>query len=340
MVSKEKGTTTGIYSEEIEKRESRTNWVLYKEDIRRMQEHVEQQDEGSHASQHQFKTCPMDSKMENTDAKKETKKRMEGIIALNQLMDEVCLSLMFKDKEIKRFDEDRLRRMHNHYMQEYFESISKEGEGLEQDTINIKGNLYTTKVQSFTDFVAFLNLVKLDDVVSQEWDYFRKRFNMVVKWFFNHYLNRSLPGNIPPIINEFDMVGEIKWLNPKGNGEEIRRCYMNFLEILTSHYKTARAPRQGNMDTMLGPARRDRECHHQGEIGRDGAQWRRPAVLKEKGNIEHFGVQLEDTNEGPEEPIQGHYKGNQNLYAESSSRVKEEYGPSTDNSSDDFTVIT
>nr|GEY36947.1 ARID DNA-binding domain-containing protein [Tanacetum cinerariifolium] len=184
------------------------------------------------------------------------------------------LSLMFKDKEIKRFDEDRLGRMHNHYMQEYFESISKEGEELEQDTINIKGNLYTTKVQSFTDFVAFLNLVKLDDVVSQEWDYFRKRFNMVVKWFFNHYLNRSLPGNIPPIINgveihlfdlykiienlggylsvhfsqEFDMVGEIMGLS-KGNGEEIRRCYMNFLKILTSHYKTARAPRQGNMDT-------------------------------------------------------------------------------------------
>nr|GEY97625.1 hypothetical protein [Tanacetum cinerariifolium] len=49
---------------------------------------------------------------------------------------------------------------------------------LEQDTINIKGNLYTTKVQSFTDFVALFNLVKLDDVVSQEWDYFRKRFNM------------------------------------------------------------------------------------------------------------------------------------------------------------------
>nr|GEV04255.1 ARID DNA-binding domain-containing protein [Tanacetum cinerariifolium] len=138
---------------------------------------------------------------------------------------------------------------------------------------------------------------------------------------------------------EFDMIGEIMGLS-KGKGEEIRRCYMNFLEILTSHYKTARAPRQGNMDTMLGPARRDRECHHQGEIGRDGAQWRRPAVLKEKGIIEHFDEQLEDTNEGPEEPIQGHYKGDQNLYAESSSRVKKEYGSSTGNSSDDFTVIT
>ncbi|GJV67295.1 ARID DNA-binding domain-containing protein [Tanacetum coccineum] len=218
------------------------------------------------------------------------------------------LSLMFKDKEIKRFDEDRLRKMHNHYMQKYFESISKEGEGLEQDTVRIKGNLYTTKVQSFNDFVAFLNLVKLDDV-------------------------------------EFDMVGEIMGLS-KGNGEEIKRCYMNFLEILTSHFKTARAPRQGHMDTMLEPARRDRECLgcHQWEIGEDGAQRRRPAVLKGKGIMEHFGVQLEDTNESPEEPTQGHYKGNQNLqrlYAEpSSSRVKKEFGSSTDNSSDDFTVIT
>ncbi|GKA74805.1 hypothetical protein Tco_0781107 [Tanacetum coccineum] len=242
------------------------------------------------------------------------------------------LSLMFKDKEIKRFDEDRLWRMHNHYMQEYFESISKEGERLEQDTINIKGNLYTTKIMENLGGYLSVHFSQEFDMVGEIMGLSKGRFNMVVKWFFNHYLNRSLPGNIPPIINEFDMVGEIKWLNPKGNGEEIRRCYMNFLEILTSHYKTAKAPRQGNMDTMLGPARRDRECHHQGEIGRDGAQWRRPAVLKEKGNIEHVGVQLEDTNEGPEEPIQGHYKGNQNLYAESSSRVKEEYGPSTDNS--------
>nr|GEY85494.1 bulb-type lectin domain-containing protein [Tanacetum cinerariifolium] len=172
--------------------------------------------------------------------------------------DEICLSLMFKDKEIKIFDEDRLRRMHNHYIQEYFESIPKEGEGLEQDTVRIKGNLYTTK-------------------------------------------------------SEFDMVGEIMGLS-KGNGEEIRKCYMNFLEILTSHFKTARAPMQGNMDTMLEPTRRDREClgYHQGKIGEDGAQWRRPAVLKKKGIIEHFGVQLEDTNESPEEPTQGHYKGDQN----------------------------
>ncbi|GJZ74444.1 ARID DNA-binding domain-containing protein [Tanacetum coccineum] len=354
----EKGTAVGIHSEEIEERKPAILVPGYL-----------------------VNNMSMDYKVENTNANKETKRRMEGIIATKPTVlitypetihfsttcmirdtdltgwDEIwrkvtlnilsleqlekqgfqvtydgnrcSLSLMFKDKEIKRFDEDRLRRMHNHYMQKYFESISKEGEGLEQDTVRIKGNLYTTKVQSFNDFVAFLNLVKLDDVVSQEWDYFRQRFNMVVKWFFNHYLKRSLPGTIPPVINgveihlfdlykimenlggylsvhfsqEFDMVGEIMGLS-KGNGEEIKRCYMNFLEILTSHFKTARAPRQGHMDTMLEPARRDREClsYHQWEISEDGAQRRRPAVLKEKGIMEHFGVQLDDTNESPEEP--------------------------------------
>ncbi|GJV16309.1 ARID DNA-binding domain-containing protein [Tanacetum coccineum] len=397
---------------------------------------------------HIVKTCPMDYKVEKTDAKKETKRRMEGIIATkptvlitypetihfsitcmirvtdltgwdeiwyvtDQIDRHVCYKLdafcnIKEEFSVTKLENQRkllftyglgeilieengkshiipgvyyapevtlnilsLEQLEKQGFQKYFESISKEGEGLEQDTVRIKGNLYTTKVQSFNDFVAFLNLVKLDDVVSQEWDYFRQRFNMVVKWFFNHYLKRSLPGTIPPVINgveirlfdlykimenlggylsvhfsqEFDMVGEIMGLS-KGNGEEIKRCYMNFLEILTSHFKTARAPRQGHMDTMSEPARRDSECLgcHQWEIGEDGAQRRRPAVLKGKGIMEHFGVQLEDTDEGPEEPTQGYYKGNQNLqrlYAEpSSSRVKKEFGSSTDNSSDDFTVIT
>ncbi|GJV91182.1 probable serine/threonine-protein phosphatase 2A regulatory subunit B'' subunit TON2 isoform X2 [Tanacetum coccineum] len=87
------------------------------------------------------------------------------------------LSLMFKDKKVQNFDEDRMRKMQNQYLQDYFESITKKKEGMEQDLVRIKGNLYTTKVQTFNDFVAFLNLIKHDDVVSQEWDFFRNRFN-------------------------------------------------------------------------------------------------------------------------------------------------------------------
>nr|GEY73431.1 ARID DNA-binding domain-containing protein [Tanacetum cinerariifolium] len=369
----EKGTAVGIHSEAIKERKPITDWLLYEENFRRMQKHVKEQDEGN--------------------AKKETKRRMEGIKAIKptvlitypktihfsttcmikdtyltgwdeiwykkflftygmgeilieangkshiihgvyyapevtlnilslELLEKQCfqvnydgnrcnLSLMFTDKEIKRFDEDRLRRMQNQYLQEYFESITKEGEGLEQDTVRIKGNLYSAKVQSFNDFVAFLNLVKIDDV-------------------------------------EFDMVEEIMGLS-KGIGEEIKRCYMNYLEILISHFKTARAPRQGHNDALLEPAWRaekDREClgSHQWEIGDNGAQKRRPAVLKGKKFMEHFDVQLEDTTKSPEEPTQVHYKGYQKLqrlYTDpSSSRIKEEYGSSTSRTSDDFTVIT
>ncbi|GJX19715.1 ARID DNA-binding domain-containing protein [Tanacetum coccineum] len=141
-----------------------------------------------------------------------------------------------------------------------------------------KGSLLN-KVQTFIEFGYFYNLIKNDDIISQEWDYFRDRFNKLVKWFFNHYLERSLPGSLPPIVNgveihlfdlyklienlggylsvhfsqDFDKVGEIMGL-PKGYGEEIRRCYMNYLEILTSHFKTAKAPSKAQTGDLLEPA--------------------------------------------------------------------------------------
>nr|GEU37434.1 bulb-type lectin domain-containing protein [Tanacetum cinerariifolium] len=144
------------------------------------------------------------------------------------------------------------------------------------------------------------------------------------------------------------MVGEIMGLS-KGNREEVKKCYMNYLEILISHFKTARAPRKGHNDALLEPAWRaekDREClgSHQWEIGEDGAQRTRPAVLKGKKIIEHFDVQLEDTTKSPKEPTQVHYKGDQKFQkmytVPSSSRIKEEYGSSTSRTSDDFIFIT
>ncbi|GJS39355.1 ARID DNA-binding domain-containing protein [Tanacetum coccineum] len=276
---------------------------------------------------------------------------------------------MFKDKKIHHFDEDKMRKMQNKYLQDYFESIANK-DGMEQDTVRIKGNLYSTKVQTFNDFVIFLNLIKHDDIVSQEWDYFRNRFNKLVKWFFNHYLERSLPGSLPPIVNgveihlfdlyklienlggylsvhfsqEFDKVGEIMGL-PKGNGEEIRRCYMNYLEILTSHLKTARAPLKAHTCAPLEPAWKaeiDREGlgTHQWKTGEHGANLTRSAVPKGKEVLEHLGVQLEDTTKYPSEPTQVHYMEKQQKFytVPSSSKVKEEYASST--SSGDFTVIT
>ncbi|GKE68050.1 ARID DNA-binding domain-containing protein, partial [Tanacetum coccineum] len=152
------------------------------------------------------------------------------------------------------------------------------------------------------------------------------------------YLNRSLPGPIPPVVNgveihlfdlyklienlggylsvhfcqEFDMVGEIMGL-PKGNGEEIKRCYMNFLEVLISHFKTARAPRQGHNDALVEPAwkaEKDKDClgHHQWNFGKDGAHMTRPAVLRGKKTMEHFIVKLEDTTDSQEQPTLPYYR--------------------------------
>nr|GEY50875.1 ARID DNA-binding domain-containing protein [Tanacetum cinerariifolium] len=81
---------------------------------------------------------------------------------------------MFKDRKIHHFDEDKMRKMQNKNLQDYFESIASK-EGMEQEIVRIKRNLYSTKVQTFNDFVTFLNLIKHDEIVSQEWDYFRNR---------------------------------------------------------------------------------------------------------------------------------------------------------------------
>ncbi|GJY83594.1 ARID DNA-binding domain-containing protein [Tanacetum coccineum] len=291
------------------------------------------------------------------------------------------LVYMFNNKEKQKFDEDRMRTMQNKYLEDYFESLTKKDEGMEEDLIRIKGNLYSTKVQTFNEYVVFLNLIKQDDIVNQEWDFFRNRFNKVVKWFYNHYLERSLPGPIPPTINgvqihlfdlyklveglggylsvyfsqEFDTIGEILGLS-KGNGEEIKRCYINFLDVFTSYFKTARAPQQEynggfNQTILKMPTReieegKDRDClmSHQWDFSETGAPIAKSAVLKGKETLEHFGVKLEDTRDSQHQPILPHSTSNQNLQGmlskPSTSRMTGNEDSSSSNTSDDFTIIT
>ncbi|GKD21609.1 hypothetical protein Tco_1223312 [Tanacetum coccineum] len=68
----------------------------------------------------------------------------------------------------------------------------------------------------------------------------------------------------------------------------------------------------------------------------------RPAVLKGKKTLEHFGVKLEDTGDSQEQPILPHFTKGQNLQGMYSgpSRTYKERGSSTSNTCDDFTIIT
>ncbi|GKC64665.1 ARID DNA-binding domain-containing protein [Tanacetum coccineum] len=59
----------------------------------------------------------------------------------------------------------------------------------------------SSEVHTFHGFVAFLNLIKKDDIISKDWDAYRKRFDKVLKWFYNYYLKRALPRPIPPVIH-------------------------------------------------------------------------------------------------------------------------------------------
>nr|GEY08604.1 ARID DNA-binding domain-containing protein [Tanacetum cinerariifolium] len=194
------------------------------------------------------------------------------------------LDYMFNNTKSQKLDKDRMRTMQNQYLEDYFESLAKKDASTEEDLIQIKGRIYSTKVNTFNEYVAFLNLIKQDEVVSQEWDKFRKKFDRVVKWFYNYYLDRSLPGPIPPKINgvqvhlfnlyklveslggylsvqfgqEFSTIGEILGLS-KENGENIKKCYIKYLDVFTSYYKTAWVPQQEYESILKKPIRKVKE---------------------------------------------------------------------------------
>nr|GFA29530.1 ARID DNA-binding domain-containing protein [Tanacetum cinerariifolium] len=114
--------------------------------------------------------------------------------------DRCILAYMFKDHHGKNVDLDKMKQRHNDYLDDYFDSLDK--------GMNIKRRIEPicdeTKddgdVHNFQECVASLNLIKQDNGTSKEWDDHRDKFNKVLKWFFNHYLNRSLPGMLPPTI--------------------------------------------------------------------------------------------------------------------------------------------
>nr|GEV16993.1 protein kinase-like domain-containing protein [Tanacetum cinerariifolium] len=95
--------------------------------------------------------------------------------------DRCSLEYMFKEQKGQNLDENKLRQMQNKYLEDYFESLDREDTSVEEDWIMIKGNIYSTRVHTFNEYVAFLNLIKQDEIVSQEWDLFRKRFDKVNK---------------------------------------------------------------------------------------------------------------------------------------------------------------
>nr|GEU50926.1 ARID DNA-binding domain-containing protein [Tanacetum cinerariifolium] len=221
--------------------------------------------------------------------------------------DRCTLEYMFKNQQGQNMDVDKMRQRHNDYLDDYFESLDKERADKEGEMARFVEDTNASEVHTFYESVAFLNLIKNDDIISKSWDIYRKRFDMVLKWFYNHYLKRPLPGTIPPIIHgvpihlfdlyklmdcmggylivqfgqEFGALAEILGLT-RSDGEEIRKCYITYLDVFISYYKTTMAPED---PTKVEEDSESLESY-QWNIGKTCA----PIAVEKGKKIEHFGI--------------------------------------------------
>nr|GEX08501.1 ARID DNA-binding domain-containing protein [Tanacetum cinerariifolium] len=221
--------------------------------------------------------------------------------------DRCTLEYMFKDQHGQNLDVNIMRKRHNDYLDDYFESLDSERTERKEEVPRFVEDTNPLEVQSFNEFVAFLNLIKDDDVISRGWDTFRGRFDKVLKWFFNHYLETQIPGPIPSIVqgvpihlfdlyklidcmggylsvhfrHEFGAIAEILGLTIS-DGEEIRMCYLTYLDVFISYYKTSMAP----IPTKIEEDNESLESY----------KWTcaTDAEKKRKETLEHFGIKLEE----------------------------------------------
>ncbi|GJR54486.1 ARID DNA-binding domain-containing protein [Tanacetum coccineum] len=136
--------------------------------------------------------------------------------------------------------------------------MARKDEGMEEELIKIKGNVYSTKVQTFNEYVAFLNLIKHDEIVNQEWDIFRREMEKRLKdaTFFTSYFKTA---------------------------RAPQQGYNTILE------ESTRKVEDKDRDCLMS---------HQWDFGKTYEPTARTAVQKGKEKLEHLGVKLEDTEEG------------------------------------------
>nr|GEZ61665.1 COP9 signalosome complex subunit 2 [Tanacetum cinerariifolium] len=115
------------------------------------------------------------------------------------------------------------------------------------------------------------------------------------------FVSGSASQNIGLFEREFGKIWEILGLSIQ-DGEEVRKCYINFLDVFTSYYKTA-SVLNSERNTVLGmPTKivekgKEYTCltFHQCDFGDNQAPNKEAASTKGKEKIEHFGIILEDT---------------------------------------------
>ncbi|PWA37950.1 ARID DNA-binding domain-containing protein [Artemisia annua] len=298
---------------------------------------------------------------------------------------------MFKTPSDCYFDQNRMNQRQNEYMEGYYKMLDEDSHAKEEHTqdavifshkcnicaeeghedymcpinsstaentshdtdyVIVKGVHLPTPINSFNDYISFLDLLKNDLLISQEWDSFREKFIKVYKWFYTVYLKKDLPGPLPPRIhgkeihlmdlhklvetlggylsvdfsNDFAYIAEIFGLQKK-HGQEIKDCYNLYLNVFNCYYNTARVSHygtDGHVSKGKGICHEGREDH----VNKTTAM----NIQKDK-KIKHFGVKLEDLNDN----CQIHQISTHNEEGEAS--ISKEGKKEDNDNNDDFTII-
>ncbi|GJS60192.1 ARID DNA-binding domain-containing protein [Tanacetum coccineum] len=226
---------------------------------------------------------------------------------------------------------------HNKFLDKYFESIEPKDEGslvkgleelewdrkdvhdyMDKEYISWNRSLYSLKVNSFSRFLSFMNLMKEDSIVYKHWEIFSKKYVEMLKWFYLVYLNYDMLEKIPPVVGVMEInllslhkivdslggylcvtlgdkwktVASIQGLTDDDDGEAIKGCYRNFIDMVQVYCETAKKtwfekePKGNVVGSSSGDARvKDPQGKDKDEAGK--------ALEEDMNKKSKFGVSLE-----------------------------------------------
>nr|GEW87122.1 ARID DNA-binding domain-containing protein [Tanacetum cinerariifolium] len=101
--------------------------------------------------------------------------------------DRYRLEYMFKEPTGNILDLNKLRQMQNNFLEDYFEGLDENQDRKKDEMVRVEEDMNSSEVHTFYEFVAFLNLIKNDELVSKGRDLYRDRFVKKGKEKLEHF---------------------------------------------------------------------------------------------------------------------------------------------------------
>nr|GEV87372.1 ARID DNA-binding domain-containing protein [Tanacetum cinerariifolium] len=207
------------------------------------------------------------------------------------------------DSEMIYENSESMIAKHNQFLDEYFQSIDageecslikgieelkmdkeKDQDYIDDDYLSMNGTLYAMKVNTFPRFISFLDLIKIDKLVYNNWEVLGKKFMEMLEWFYLRYLGQDVLGDLPPVIGviKVDSLGLYKFVDDLGgymsvslnnkwneiakllglaqeNQEAVKECYKEYIGMVKVYYEEAQRskhgrPKENVVDTSSGTA--------------------------------------------------------------------------------------